>query len=348
MNLEDRKSSPTYEKTYAYLPATIFTRIFNTTIPKSCKIHISLHDFIASQFNKLLIEGELDSEKEEAITKRYEHLIPILTVLRRVYSEGFKESSREIPKAIFDKLIDPPHLLYYESPGATSGSYELSIGDYAYDINSEQIIEIERKKHLVLEPYEPILVMTGQYLVISENISGSIRTRFTLHLRGIQHINHKIDPGFHGYIVFILNNLLKKRKVLIKSDERIADVKFELLPSDEVYYRYHKERHNLINELIREVEIYIENQLNDIKRCSLKNMYDEIIEKLEKLLGDKPELIEAIKVIASELKPYILLTRKPIWYISSETQKQNRYLQSNKDILRYLVEEQFILGTVPC
>lgn len=90
------------------------------------------------------------------------------------------------------------------------------------------------------------MVMTREYLVILENISGMVRTRLGLHMRGLQHVSYKLDPGFHGYVIFILNNLVKRRRVLVMPNERVADIKFDFLGVDKLYGRFIETRDQVI------------------------------------------------------------------------------------------------------
>lgn len=66
------------KETSTCIPANIFTNIFNIRISEECRIHVLLHDYIASKFNEVIIK------EEPNIEERYKHIIPILILLRIV------------------------------------------------------------------------------------------------------------------------------------------------------------------------------------------------------------------------------------------------------------------------
>jgi len=107
--------------------------------------------------------------------------------LRNIFSDPALEN--------LDKLVD-------------TVSYELRVGKEAFLSGKNELVDIEKQGHVVIEPGMFASLLTYEYITIPKDLIGFISLKFGLKSKGLVNVSgFHVDPGFEGNLIFTVFNL---------------------------------------------------------------------------------------------------------------------------------------------
>lgn len=116
----------------------------------------------------------------------------------------------------------------FEKSKAKGVGYNLSLSEMIYSISKKRLVPICREVQetfFYLHPHETVLALSYESIETDSCTAGSFHSRVRITAQGIGCISTTLDPGWHGMLLFSLNNPTKKRiKVVLsaRDDEGIT------------------------------------------------------------------------------------------------------------------------------
>lgn len=103
----------------------------------------------------------------------------------------------------------------YQQQHATGCGYNLTATEFVYSITKKCLLPVRRsaqgETYVCIPPRDTVLVLTREYIKLSENLSGAFYSRVQLVSSGLGHISTTLDPGWSGMLLFSINNPTKKK-----------------------------------------------------------------------------------------------------------------------------------------
>ena len=133
----------------------------------------------------------------------------------------------------------------YKQENVKQACYELRAGNTYFDLSRNIEAggvrhDIEDSDIIVFRPHQTIVIISKEKFKIPDNILARVLTKGSLFSVGLSPVNTYADPGFHGRLGIVLNNV-SNQYLKIKCGETIAKIEFDrlMLPVKDRYYGQH-------------------------------------------------------------------------------------------------------------
>jgi dCTP deaminase len=108
--------------------------------------------------------------------------------------------------------------------------YELRVGSIYYDLSDAgRRVEVSPGDHILLKPFQQIVVITQEELSIPDDIVGRVLLKGRMFSVGIAPVHTYADPGFSGKLGIVLFNV-SQNYLKLDPGSAIAKLEFERLP----------------------------------------------------------------------------------------------------------------------
>ncbi|NPA69436.1 MAG: hypothetical protein GXO26_01390 [Crenarchaeota archaeon] len=346
--------------------APIIRAIFSKRIPCASREHVRLYDMLIEEYNKLYFEKFLDGE-QIPYEKLWSILLLIYTTLKFVYKSGIEEEYGSIkkepsescrgsqirsPYVGFKYYVGTPNIINFQEESLSAASYEIGLGNVAFLVDNEEFINLSNGD-LVLEPRSAALVFSREYIILPENMTGIVRTRLALHLRGFAPVSHKLDPCYHGLILFMLYNVTRNKRIYVRKDEAIADVRIDAIPTikmgetqeKKLLLYWHSYAPETLSNTIEKLSLCFEEflrSLSEPKRTSIRELLNYAEQSFrEKFPKEQEELVKLVNFVLRYLRLQLFKTvlklNKPLFYIEKASH--------NVHLLKYLILYEIMKNT---
>jgi deoxycytidine triphosphate deaminase len=115
-------------------------------------------------------------------------------------------------------VIDP-----FDEDGLTSIGYDLSVGEFVYSL-SRGLLTPNKRGLYKIWPGESILVLTKEFLWVSDQIGGTFHSKVSMVSQGYSHISTTLDPLWSGPLLIATSNRSSHNLTLSKGQKFVTIV----------------------------------------------------------------------------------------------------------------------------
>jgi deoxycytidine triphosphate deaminase len=108
----------------------------------------------------------------------------------------------------------------------TPVGYNLRIGDFVYSLD-RGLLNADNSGKYTIRPGEIILVLTKEFVWVSNRIGGTFHSKVKLVSFGFSHISTTLDPGWGGKLLITMCNM-SKRPIILTDGQSFATLVFLL------------------------------------------------------------------------------------------------------------------------
>lgn len=201
-------------------------------------------------------------------------------------------SSEDIYEEILNNEIQ---IFPFRKEYLTGIGYNLTPSDFVFSTGKKILLEVEvtqDEKYVMIPPNDTVLVLSKEYVSVSKRIMGTFHSRVRKVSEGFGHISTTLDAGWHGSLLFAINNPSnKKKKFLLQSDSGngMKDVSFATLIFQYLETELPEIKHD--NRAFRtDVLSAYYNTSSYVKRTYNKSfkMLNDIIELTQRMSPERP------------------------------------------------------------
>lgn len=116
-------------------------------------------------------------------------------------------------------VIDP-----FDDAGLTSIGYDLSVGEFVYSLSRGLLTASEAGEYLI-NSGESILVLTREFLWVSDQLAGTFHSKVSMVSQGYSHISTTLDPQWSGPLLIATSNR-STRKLTLTTGQKFVTVVF--------------------------------------------------------------------------------------------------------------------------
>lgn len=136
------------------------------------------------------------------------------------------QTIKEIRNRVDLNLVIAP----YDDTNAKGCGYNLTATEFVYSVRKKRLLTVHKSNRgqtfVKIPARDTALILSREYVKLSGRLAGAFYSRVHLVSQGFGHISTTLDPGWHGMLLFALNNPSNRKLRLVISESSEGAVKY--------------------------------------------------------------------------------------------------------------------------